>query len=299
MISGSNINLDFLYVVNKKDLKEILETGIIKKSKKDSNYSDKVFLMSNASTNKNIESIKVLILKNLKSNKLSDSPIKIWNLIKMGEGIINSNYRLYGISIENYLHRKNYCKKKKNNLGTSSLDKIVELIVEGIIEEGKNVKANYDVMIESNKNNLESMIEMIMKGINNNKNLIISERKNQIFLPYTVDEIDSYMRCYPRSYVTASDVVKKEYTINLTTVVKHPYRTRFKETYSLMRNRENKGIIFSFIEAFGISLKRKLNPAVIAACKSKRELKKYLICLKHNKLENFETFNTIYELANA
>lgn len=34
MISGSNINLDFLYLVNKKDLKGILETGIIKKSKK-------------------------------------------------------------------------------------------------------------------------------------------------------------------------------------------------------------------------------------------------------------------------
>ena len=37
MISGANINLDFLYLVNKKDLKGILETGIIKKSKKDSN----------------------------------------------------------------------------------------------------------------------------------------------------------------------------------------------------------------------------------------------------------------------
>ena len=27
MISGANINLDFLYLVNKKDLKGILETG--------------------------------------------------------------------------------------------------------------------------------------------------------------------------------------------------------------------------------------------------------------------------------
>lgn len=298
MISGSNINLDFLYLVNKKDLKKILETGIIKKSKKDTNYSDKVFLMSNTSINKNIESIKVLIVKNLKSNKLSDSPIKIWNLIKMKEEIINSHYRLYGIPLKNYLYRKYYC-KKKNNTRTSSLDKIVELIVDGIIEEGKNIKANYKGMIDECENTLESMIEMVMKGINNNNNLIISETKNKIFLPYTVDEIDNFMRYYPRSYITASDVVKREYIINLTDVTKHPYRARFKEAYNLMRNRENKGIVSSFINAIRISLKRKLNPAVIASCRSKTELKKYLICLKYNQLENFEMFNTIYEFANT
>lgn len=298
MISGSNINLDFLYLVNKKELKEILETGIIKKSKKDTNYSDKVFLMSNTPINKNIGAIKVLIIKNLKSNKLNDSPTKIWNLIKMGEGIINSHYRLYGISLKNYLYRKYYY-AKKNNTRTSSLDKVVELIVAGIIEEGKNIKANYNVMIDQCENNLESMVEMVMKGINNNKNLIISERKNKIFLPYTVDEIDDFMRYYPRSYVTASDVVKKEYVINLTEVTKHPYKARFKEAYNLMRNRENKGIISSFINAVRISLKRKLNPAVIASCRSKSELKRYLVCLKYNQLENFETFNTIYEFANA
>ena len=48
MISGANINLDFLYLVNKKDLKGILETGIIKKSKKDSNYNNKIFLISSS-----------------------------------------------------------------------------------------------------------------------------------------------------------------------------------------------------------------------------------------------------------
>lgn len=269
--------------------------------------------MSNTAISKNTENIKVLILKNLKSNKLCDSPIKIWNLIKRGETDINSNYKLYGISIKNYLYRRYSAKKKKNEIkensnvinankvaeNTSNLDKIIEVIVEGIIEERKNIQTNYDVMIDSNTNNLELMIEMIMKGINDNKNLIISERKNQIFLPYTVDEIDDYMRCYPRSYVTASDVVKKEFTINFTTLFKHPYRARFEEAYNLMKNRENKGIVSSLMSAFRISLKRKLNPAVIAACKSKRELKKYLICLKRNELENFKTFNTIYELASV
>lgn len=273
MISGSNINLDFLYLVNKKDLKGILETGIIKKSKKDSNYNDKVFLMSNTAISKNTENIKVLILKNLKSNKLCDSPIKIWNLIKRGETDINSNYKLYGISIKNYLYRRYSAKKKKNE-----------------IKENSNViNAN---KVAENTSNLDKIIEVIVEGI-------IEERKNQIFLPYTVDEIDDYMRCYPRSYVTASDVVKKEFTINFTTLFKHPYRARFEEAYNLMKNRENKGIVSSLMSAFRISLKRKLNPAVIAACKSKRELKKYLICLKRNELENFKTFNTIYELASV
>ena len=315
MISGANINLDFLYLVNKKDLKGILETGIIKKSKKDSNYNKKIFLMSDTSTNKDIENIKVLILRNIESNKLCDSPIKIWHVIKRGEKDINSKYELYGISIKNYLYKRYSYKMKKEESKieernsivdtdevtdyTINLDKIVEAIVDGIIKETKEIQTNCGVMYDSNKNNLESMIEVIMKGKRNNKNLIISKRKNQIFLPYTVDEIDNYMRYYPGSYVSSSDVVKKEFTINYSALFKHQYRARFEETYNLMRNRENKGIIFSFINALRITLKRKLNPAIIAACKSKKELKRYLICLKRNELENFDEFNTIYELANV
>lgn len=314
MISGANINLDFLYLVNKKDLKGILETGIIKKSKKDSNYNNKIFLMRDTSTSENAEDIKVLVLKNIESNKLCDSPVKIWSVIKRGEEN-NSEYELYGISIKNYLYKRYSYKKKKEEAKaeekdsiedinevtdyTINLDKIVEAIVDGIIEERKEIQTNYDVMFDSNKNYLESMIEIIMKGKKNNKNLIISKRKNKIFLPYTVDEIDDYMRYYPGSYVSSSDVVKKEFTINYSALFKHQYKARFEEAYNLMRNRENKCAIFSFIKALRISLKRKLNPAIIAACKSKKELKKYLVCLKRKELENFEAFKIIYELANT
>ena len=123
MISGANINLDFLYLVNKKDLKGILETGIIKKSKKDSNYNNKIFLMRDTSTSENAEDIKVLVLKNIESNKLCDSPIKIWSVIKRGEEN-NSEYELYGISIKNYLYKRySYKKKKEEHKEESNLKK--------------------------------------------------------------------------------------------------------------------------------------------------------------------------------
>lgn len=147
-------------------------------------------------------------------------------------------------------------------------------------------------------NNLDKMIELICKGSNHNRTLIISEKENKVYLPYTTDELEMYLKCYPESYTTLEDVVRKEFILPVTTFSEHPYKARFVETYNLMRNREDQNVIISLIYAIILSGMKKLNPAIIAACKTKEELKRYIDCLKDNNLENFKIFNTVYESIN-
>lgn len=145
---------------------------------------------------------------------------------------------------------------------------------------------------------LDKTIELICKGSNHNRTLIISEKENKVYLPYTTDELETYLKYYPESYSTVEDVVRKEFILPVTVFSEHPYKSRFVETYNLMRNREEKNIIISLIYAIILFGMKKLNPAIIAACKTKRELEKYIDCLKDNHLENFKIFNTVYESVN-
>lgn len=143
--------------------------------------------------------------------------------------------------------------------------------------------------------NIDETIELICKGSNHNRTLIISEKENKIYLPYTTDELEMYLKYYPESYSNLEEVVRKEFILPVTTFSNHPYKSRFIETYNLMRNREDKNIIISFIYAIILFGMKKLNPAIIAACKTKKELEKYIDCLKDNNLENFKIFKTIYK----
>ena len=109
--------------------------------------------------------------------------------------------------------------------------------------------------------NIDETIELICKGSNHNRTLIISEKENKIYLPYTTDELETYLRYYPESYKTVEDVVKKEFILPVTTFSNHPYKSRFIETYNLMRNREEKNMIISFFYAIILFGMKKLNPA--------------------------------------
>lgn len=143
--------------------------------------------------------------------------------------------------------------------------------------------------------NIDETIELICKGSNHNRTLIISEKENKIYLPYTTDELEMYLKYYPESYSNLEEVVRKEFILPVTTFSNHPYKSRFKETYNLMRNREDKNIIISFIYAIILFGMKKLNPAIIAACKTKKELEGYIDCLKNNNLDNFKIFKTVYK----
>ena len=143
---------------------------------------------------------------------------------------------------------------------------------------------------------MEEKIRIIKEGYINNDTLIISEKQNKIFLPYSVDELKRYLRSYPEFYSSPAEVVEQEFIIPLDTFLKHPAKTRFYETYNLIRNRQGRSILYSLISAFELLGKYNLNPAIIAACKTEEQLDTYLYYLNSNKLKKFNLFNIIYEI---
>ena len=111
-----------------------------------------------------------------------------------------------------------------------------------------------------------------------------------------MSEIKNYMHSYPDSYTDASDVVKQEFILDLGEFMQHPSKSRFQETYTLIRNRDGKSVASAVLYGLKLVKKSNLSPAVIAACKHKEELDRYLNCLKENKLDEFKSFNIMYEI---
>lgn len=133
--------------------------------------------------------------------------------------------------------------------------------------------------------------------IHDNNTLLISEKLQKVFLPYSVKEVMSYLEQYPKEYSSFSDVVNKEFIFPYSYYSKHTVVSRFREAYSLIRDRESKSIIDAFKFAVDIMFNYELNPAIIAACKTQEELEDYLSCLNRQKLDEFTTFEIKYEIS--
>lgn len=133
--------------------------------------------------------------------------------------------------------------------------------------------------------------------IHDNNTLLISEKLQKVFLPYSVKEVMSYLEQYPKEYSSFSDVITKEFIFPYSYYSKHTVVSRFREAYSLIRDRESKSIIDAFKFAVDIMFNYELNPAIIAACKTQEELEDYLSCLNRQKLDEFTTFEIKYEIS--
>lgn len=160
-------------------------------------------------------------------------------------------------------------------------------------EPKKSTKINYN---NFSNYDIEEKIKIIKEASTNNYSLIISEKKNKIFLPYTIDELEKYLKIYPEVYTSLVDVVEQEFILPFDTFLKHPARSRFTETYNLIRNRQGKSIFSAIMYAFKLIGKYNLNPAIIAACKTEHQLDSYLYYLNSNNLDKFKTFKIIYEI---
>ena len=66
--------------------------------------------------------------------------------------------------------------------------------------------------------------------------------------------------------------------------------------YELIRNKEDKTMVEAMKLSTKYMFKYELNPAIIAACDSKKQFDKYMKCLEENKLEEFDLFDIKYEL---
>lgn len=175
-----------------------------------------------------------------------------------------------------------------------------------IYEQIKNDIALSDVKIDSfvkeinyldSSNSTETVIDEPNKeGIQSNDTLIISEKDNKVFLPYTVSEIESYMEKYPKEYKSLEYVINKEFILPLDYYSKHPSLARFREAYSLIRDREAKSVFDALKYALSVMFEYDLNPAIISACKTEEALNFYIECLESKNLSKFNLFKIEFRL---
>lgn len=165
----------------------------------------------------------------------------------------------------------NYLKENANLINTTVSNIFVNTNLNSSDDFSKNITLNNELYLD-------------------NPYLVVSEKEKKVFLPYKVSEINSYLEKYPNSYSNFEDVVKKEFILSLDYYTKRPVYTRFRETYSLIRDREGKSILEALKYSFDLMFKDDLNPCIIAACKTQNQLDDYLTCLDHQNLDAFEHF---------
>ena len=160
-----------------------------------------------------------------------------------------------------------------------------------VIEE--NIKEVKSIKTEVN-NNKEIKMENQEKDytVCDNETLLIDEITQKVYLPYTFDELMIKMFNNP-NYLSIEEVIEKEYTLPLY-LFKNPIRSRFKESYRLMRLKEQAPISEALSLAAKLMFNSSLNPAVIRACNSIGELNLYLIALYKNEIDEFKPFKVVY-----
>lgn len=136
-----------------------------------------------------------------------------------------------------------------------------------------------------------------IENIYNSKILRVSEKENKVYLPYMHSEVKSYLSQFPEDYKSPEDVIKKEFVLPLDYYMKHPVLSRFRETYSLVRDREAKSIIEAIKYSMNLMFTYELNPTIIAACKTQEQLENYLTCLENNTLNCFKDFEIKFEIS--
>ena len=124
--------------------------------------------------------------------------------------------------------------------------------------------------------------------------LLISEKQHKVFLPYTIVDLQNKLNKNYK-YHSLQEVIDKEYTIPYEKF-KNPIIARFRESYSLMKNKEKASVFDSLDLALELSFNSLLNPAVICACRNLNELDIYLDYLNSNELDKFNCFEIKYEM---
>ena len=217
------------------------------------------------------------------------------------------------LNVENSTHPESYFDNIIHNIKAKIDDYSVRLEKSNLKLSSNNVEINTFLNKPETKKYLAGF-NIVLNNIDNestiskvksfsydsnekdNNVLIISEKDDKVFLPYKVEEINDYLEQFPEQYSSFESVVAKEFILPLNYYMSHPVIARFREAYSLCRDREAKTIFESLKYGMDLMFNRRLNPAIIAACKTQEQLSNYMNCLEKNDLKHFTDFEIRFEV---
>ena len=128
-----------------------------------------------------------------------------------------------------------------------------------------------------------------------NNNLIISEIKGKVFLPYKISDLEKILKIKKGEYKDIYDLINKKYILPLAKY-KNSSISRFREAFNLMKTKEKSSFLKALELALELTFKYNLHPAIISACGGLDELDVYLDCLEENELDNFHIFEIKFEV---
>lgn len=129
----------------------------------------------------------------------------------------------------------------------------------------------------------------------NNNTLLVSEKDQKAYLPYICSDIQNIYQNSNGKYLSFQDVINQLYTLPLNRFTISSI-SRFRESFNLIRHKENGSITSALDLAFELMFNYNLNPIIIAACKNIDELDIYLDCLEQNELNDFDCFEIKFEI---
>ena len=177
---------------------------------------------------------------------------------------------------------------------TSEIPEVIEN-TENIVEESPEVETIEEEPSVESVQEVETIShEKLADAELHEKTLLVSEKMNNVVLPYSTQDLEDYFSANPEKYSSIQDIIDKEYTLPLERFKNQPM-SRFKEAYNLARNKSGYSKIRALKIANEVMFNTNLDPTIITACKNVEELEIYLGCLEDNDLDSFKCFKIVYD----
>ncbi len=231
---------------------------------------------------------------------LNKSNINLFSIQKLIQKLENIQDSLNESNIEDlikdYNNQFNKCIKVIYR-NTSMIEKFIESILlldmsELSTSENTEKKSNLQ---ESSNESIQTITSDCLKDSYIENTLIISEINKKVILPYKIKEVKQILFEHKDLYKSLNDVIEKLYTKPIS-YYRFSAFSRFKETYKLMRKKENANRFKSISLATELLTNYNLHPAIITSCRTLNELDIYLACLEENALQDFRYFDIKYEI---
>lgn len=218
----------------------------------------------------------------------------ITEIISLHDKDLENNYQTIKAELIEYNKRTDELSNKififENNI-TTLLNTTIQLSLQ-TSEKNINIKP----VEPTSTLDVSSTINEIEFDENDNNILIISEKEQKAYLPYKYNDVKTIFTENINTYKTMQDVVDDIYTVPLSRF-KNSSISRFKEAFTLIRNKEKGSITKGLDLGLELMFKYNLNPVIIAACRNLDELDIYLDCLEEEETSDFDCFEIKFEIA--
>lgn len=239
---------------------------------------------------KQLREISDLIIESqLKKSKNENYENILENINKIYSGYINLKENNMKKMLENINKIENFSKKTISNIKKSIYEEDLFKINPFSTPQKQEVKTKKETLIRTDK-----QIKNQDDNNQDNKVLIISEKDNKVYLPYSMVDLKRELK-EKKEYNKIEELIESEYILDLDRF-KNSIASRFKEAYKLIKKKEKRSIIDATGLGIELMFNYSLNPAIIAACKNEDELDIYLDCLEENELDSFKIFDVKYEV---